>query len=731
MVEAAKKILKKYYGYEQFREGQEVIIEKILEGNDVLGIMPTGAGKSICYQIPAILSNGVTVVISPLISLMKDQVDSLAGLGVNVAFINSSLSYNQCMSVIEKASKGAYKIIYIAPERLETESFLNLLENMNISIVAVDEAHCISQWGHDFRPSYNKISNIIDKLEKRPTVVAFTATATPIVAKDIIKLLKLDNPFTLITGFDRKNLSFNVSKPDNKMKYLMEYLKDKQSEAGIIYCITRKNVETVYQVLNESGIACVKYHAGLSDKERSKSQEDFIYDKVPVAIATNAFGMGIDKPNIRFVIHYNMPKNIESYYQEAGRAGRDGDKAECMLLFSSSDIITNKFLIEQGDTDIDKSNDYKKLNDIVNYCNTEKCLREYILNYFGEETKIQNCGSCSNCNNEFETKDITVEAQKVLSCVKRMGERFGSNLAVDVLKGSNTAKIKQLRFNNISTYGIMKEYSKDSIKQIISYLIAEGYLNLQGDQYPILTLTDKSYSVLRGEQQIKVRMDIKKENVHDASEEFDETLFEILRTVRRDFAAEENVPPYIVFGDNTLKQMCIYYPDTLEKMLEISGVGKNKLEKYGEKFVEEIQKYIIENSINVNISVPPTNPIKKEKKELGNTIMITFELYKQGKTIEEICDERGLVEATILGHLLECKKKNLDVDIEQFVNTKYETEILESIKENGTKSLGILKKSLPEEIRYFDIQYYIYKHYEKHDTESKSVVQLEKNGIVS
>lgn len=523
---------------------------------------------------------------------MKDQVDSLAGLGVNVAFVNSSLSYNQYMQVMEKAKKGAYKIIYIAPERLETESFLELLENIDISIIAVDEAHCISQWGHDFRPSYAKIADIIDKLEKRPIVVAFTATATPIVAKDIKKFLKLDNPFTLITGFDRKNLSFGVSKPNDKTQYLIEYLKDKQSKSGIIYCITRKNVDALHQMLNKNGIICAKYHAGLTEKERNEFQEEFIYDKVQVIVATNAFGMGIDKPNIRFVIHYNMPKNIESYYQEAGRAGRDGDRAECMLLFSASDIITNKFLIEQGDVAVDKSNDYKKLNDMVNYCNIEKCLREYILNYFGEKTEIKNCTACSNCNNEFEMKDITIEAQKVLSCVKRMGERFGSNITIDILKGSNTAKIKKFGFENISTYGIMKEYPKDTIKQIISYLVAEGYLNLQGDQYPTLSLTDKSYLVLRGQEKISVRMEIKKEVEKPVKQEYDEALFEILRVTRREFAIAANVPPYIIFGDSTLKQMCREYPDTLEKMLQISGVGKNKLEKYGEKFIEEIKKYM-------------------------------------------------------------------------------------------------------------------------------------------
>jgi len=597
----AKQILKKYYGYDKFRDGQEEIIDKIMQKQDVLGIMPTGAGKSICYQIPAILLRGITIVISPLISLMKDQVDSFAQLGVNVTFINSSLSYIQYQNVINNTKKGMYKIIYIAPERLDSEGFIDLIKDLEISMIAVDEAHCVSQWGHDFRVSYKKIANVIEKIEKRPTVVAFTATATPIVKEDIVKLLKLEKPYIVTTGFDRKNLEFKIAKPNKKLEYLTKYLNEKSGKSGVIYCNTRKNVDMLTTKLNEMGIDCVRYHAGLGEKEKTKNQEDFIHDRHQIMIATNAFGMGIDKPTIRFVVHYNMPKDMESYYQEAGRAGRDGDYAECTLMFHSSDIITNKFIIEQSEEIANKETLYEKLNEVVNYCNTEKCLRQYILQYFGEDTKIDNCENCSNCKNEFEAKDITLEAQKILSCIKRMDERFGSGLVTDVLKGSKSKKIIQLGFGNLTTYGIMKEYSKESIKEVISYLIAEQYLRLSGNEYPILQLNQKSYEILKGECKIEVRLEMKKEekSIKEKGniEDFDINLFEILRELRKELAREQNVPPYIIFGDVSLKEMSKYYPNTEDKFLDINGVGRNKLEKYGDIFVKEIQKYRIENDI--------------------------------------------------------------------------------------------------------------------------------------
>ncbi|MDD2402780.1 MAG: DNA helicase RecQ, partial [Clostridia bacterium] len=478
-------VLKQYFGYDKFKKGQEELIEHILKGQDVLGIMPTGAGKSICYQIPALMSDGVTIVISPLISLMKDQVDALGEMGIKAAFINSSLSTREFRKVLSNARLGIYKLIYVAPERMETESFLQLIKTIKVSLIAVDEAHCVSQWGHDFRPSYVRIADMVDLLPQRPMVAAFTATATPQVKEDIIRLLKLSTPFVLITSFDRENLYFGVTKPENKPKFLVDYLQMSINEdkPGLIYCSTRKTVEMVSEKLDKKGFSVTKYHAGLPEKERTENQDDFLYDRKQIMVATNAFGMGIDKSNIRFVIHYNMPKNMESYYQEAGRAGRDGVASECILLFSTADIVINKFLIEKSSDSYDKTGDYQKLNKMVDYCNTDNCLRKYILNYFGEMNFPSVCNNCSSCNNEIERTDITVEAQKILSCIKRMDERFGGGVVADVLKGANTGKIRANGFDKLSTYGIMRDYSKDTIKELISYLVAENYVELTSGKY--------------------------------------------------------------------------------------------------------------------------------------------------------------------------------------------------------------------------------------------------------
>ncbi|MBQ9267406.1 MAG: DNA helicase RecQ [Clostridia bacterium] len=597
MIEA-REVLKKYFGYEEFRSGQESIIEHILNGEDVLGIMPTGAGKSICYQIPAVMLSGITIVVSPLISLMKDQVDGLKEFGIPATFVNSTLSSAEYEQTIENIVHDVYKIIYVAPERLEQEAFLNVLNVIDVSMFTIDEAHCVSQWGHDFRPSYRLIADVIKKLKKRPIVSSFTATATQIVKNDIIKLLDLHSPFVLTTGFDRQNLKFKVENSTKKLEYIQNYLKG-HSNSGIIYCFTRKNVDCLHQKLSGMGYSVSKYHGGMNEKERAESQEDFTYDRTQIMVATNAFGMGIDKSNIRFVIHYNMPKDLESYYQEAGRAGRDGEEAECILLFSRADIVDNQFLIENASGE-NHANEYEKLSDMIDYCNTDKCLRKYILEYFGERPEFDNCGNCSNCLSTIEISDITEESQKILSCIKRMKGNFGASLVTDVLKGANTERIRKLHFDGLSTYGIMKNYTKETIKDFISYLEAEGYLQTVGNEYPIVALTENANDVLFHGKQVLVKkkfekMDEKEKTPHRLGTqeeiEVDGALFEVLRVLRLKIARENNIPPFIVFADTTLKQMAAFCPKTREEMLKISGVGEVKFEKYGEDFMRAIKEY--------------------------------------------------------------------------------------------------------------------------------------------
>lgn len=587
MLNKARQILQKFYGYEDFRPGQKKVVESLLNRNDTVAIMPTGAGKSICFQIPALLFEGVTLVISPLISLMKDQVDSLRQLGIAAVYINSSVSKAQLYKDLQDISAGFYKIIYIAPERLTSEYLPDSFKNLNISMVAVDEAHCLSQWGHDFRPSYRNILNFTNSLRIKPIISAFTATATPEVKTDIINLLGLKQPNVFVTGFDRPNLYFSVLRGEVKDKYVIDYVKKHQDEAGIIYVGTRKDVDALQVLLEIKGIKAGRYHAGMTDEERNQMQEDFLYDNLSVMVATNAFGMGIDKPNVRYVIHYNMPKNMEAYYQEAGRAGRDGLSGNCILLYSPQDTQLQKFLISKStESEIRQQLEYKRLQSMVDYCHTPQCLRAFILHYFGEFDVEEHCDNCSNCKLEGELIDITIDAQKVLSCVYRMHERFGVKMIAEVLKGSKSAKVKQFNFERLSTYGLMKERKLKDISDLILRLSAMQYLDITESQYPVVTLNELSWQVLRGQKKVWQKMVIVKKAKAKGE------LFEALRSLRKELATKEKLPPYMIFSDATLTQMATDKPTDLELMKNIRGVGEFKLQKYGEEFLTVIKSYI-------------------------------------------------------------------------------------------------------------------------------------------
>lgn len=603
-----EEILKKYFGYDEFREGQAELIDSILEKRDTFGILPTSAGKSLCFQIPALMFPGITLVISPLISLMRDQVAALNEAGIHAAFLNSSLTQGQYFKALDNMRNGQYKIIYVAPERLLTDSFLQAAMQMEISMLSVDEAHCISQWGQDFRPSYLKVLDFIEKLPVRPVISAFTATATKAVREDVIALLRLDNPNIVLTGFDRKNLKFAVMQPKDRYQAASDYVKEHMEDCGIIYCLTRKLVEEVAERLQSEGISATRYHAGLSDAERRHNQDEFIYDQKQVMVATNAFGMGIDKSNVRYVIHYNMPKNIESYYQEAGRAGRDGLPSECILLYGGQDVVTNQFFIdkqpkpeEMDDETAEtiRERERERLKKMTFYCFTNECLREYILRYFGEHGPNY-CGNCSNCLTQFEEMDVTKEAKNLIGCVKESHGRYGVVMITDTVHGSTNAKIQRCHMDQNPYYGVLKDVPVQRLRQIINYLTLYEYLLLTNDEYPVLKLTEKSEEVLDREKTLimkvakereKIKKETKKKKTTALFADVDEDLFARLRALRMQIAKEEHVPPYIVFSDKTLNHMCQVQPETKEKMLEVSGVGEAKYQKYGERFQKEIKDW--------------------------------------------------------------------------------------------------------------------------------------------
>lgn len=595
----ATEILKKYFGYESFREGQQELIDNILKHRDVLGIMPTGAGKSICYQVPAVMLEGITLVISPLISLMKDQVGTLNQAGIRAAYLNSSLSYAQYRKALSLARGYTYKIIYVAPERLMSEEFLSFAKEMKISMVCVDEAHCVSQWGQDFRPHYLQIREFLQEMPQRPIISAFTATATTQVKEDILQLLDMKEPYTITTGFDRKNLYFAVEKPKDKYQALLQYVKNNTEYAGIVYCLSRKTVEEVCERLCSDGFAASRYHAGLSDEERMRNQDDFIYDRKPIMVATNAFGMGIDKSNVRFVVHFNMPKNMESYYQEAGRAGRDGEAADCILLYSGKDVRLNQFLIEQGSGHEDMDEDTRmellqkekdRLKSMTFYCTIPGCLRHYMLKYFGEEREGY-CGNCSNCLTQYEERDITQDAVCLVECIRHSGERFGKTIIVDIVRGSANAKIKSYHLDRNPSYGRLKDSSRSYLYEVLQHLQFQGILKQSEDGYSVLTIHQEELLEEKEPLMMKVVKEKQTRTALPQAAAKDSQLFELLRICRSQLARKAHVPPYMIFSDKTLHDMCAKLPQSKEEILKVSGVGEVKYEKYGNAFLDILVSY--------------------------------------------------------------------------------------------------------------------------------------------
>ena len=808
-------VLHKYYGYTSFRKGQENIITSIINKEDVLAIMPTGGGKSICYQVPALCLDGITIVISPLISLMKDQVDALKTMGVKARLINSSLSNSEYSGVLEEIENDECKIIYIAPERLDSMEFVNIIRGKNISQVAIDEAHCVSQWGHDFRVSYKKIPYFINRLDKRPIVTAFTATASNEVREDIINILNLHNPAVYITGFDRENLSINIVKSSSKNKYTLDYVENHKNESGIIYASTRKEVETIYEGLLKRNYSVAKYHAGLSNEARKEYQENFINDDIKIMVATNAFGMGIDKPNIRWVLHYNMPQSIENYYQEIGRAGRDGEDSECVLLFSPGDVHTQKYLVEVGIENPDRKRvQYKKLQQMVDLVYSNTCYRKNILNYFGE-TFLEDCNNCSNCLNEGEVVDKTLDAQKVISCIARMKRSFGATMIIDVLRGSKNKKVLDLGFDTLTTYGIMKNYSNEDLKTFINTLVSHGFLDVVENigprgSFPTIKLNEQSLKVIR--QEIKVEF---KEDKVTKSRYVENELYEMLVSLRSEIAKEEGIAPYMVFGDATLKNMASVYATNKEEMLNISGVGQIKYEKYGNRFKDIIEKYIEEKNIDKSklntvsgkstglnseyfnvttdkklyerlrdyrlsvsklegvlpyiilssntlkeisgrypldeeqlkdiggigpvkinkygediinivkeyIQENNINPKWEEKKRLKLVLdgdsrkndEIALDLLNQNKDINDVADELEISVSTVLGYVYDYIKLgnniNFDIDLKCMYNENEKEMILDAINRFGDEKVSVIKKVMPDYVKYESIRAVILERY--------------------
>ncbi len=702
--------LKQYFGFDSFRPLQEQIIRHALAAEDVLAVMPTGGGKSLCFQLPALVRPGLTVVVSPLIALMKDQVDALQAAGINATFLNSSLDAGESRGRLRGLHNGEYRLLYVAPERLMLSGFLADLQRWNVNLIAVDEAHCISEWGHDFRPEYRQLAELRALFPKVP-MMALTATATERVRADIVTHLKLREGRSFIASFNRPNLTYRVMAKSGPYEQTLDFIRKRARESGIVYCHSRKSSETVAERLNADGIVARPYHAGLPAEERSRNQELFLRDEVRVVCATIAFGMGINKPNVRFVIHYDLPKNIEGYYQETGRAGRDGLPSECLLLFSAGDVVKQTRFIEEKPDPREQKIAREQLHQMVHYAECAGCRRTELLGYFGETFETENCGACDNCLSPRATYDGTLPAQKFLSCVYRIREHSGFNVGlnhvIEVLSGADTEKIRRWGHTSLSTYGIGKEHGRAEWGAIGRELVRLGFLRQTSERMSVLELTDPGRTVLSKRQPVTLTKPVAAPTTANRAGQIscDEALFERLRTLRKRLADELNLPAYIVFSDVALRQMARDYPESEREFARISGVGEKKLREFGAAFLAEIAAHLSANPRQIfaddSFTAPPS-----AKPRLNDTTRVTLQAFRSGQTVTEIAAARGMAESTIYGHLATALEAGERFDWERIVSPEQQRQIEVAFARFGPSNLGGAREFLGEGFEYGQLRLY-------------------------